>query len=255
MWIESEGTLKLEQREFEPQLRAPPFIAARKNTIMVPGYYAAKKKEGLGASTDHGFGWSSVSGRGKLLKQSQGVTVSTANSIDGDNISSLMRNKMNGNRKEDSGLKAKVNEEIMEESNKLNESVSDLEITVELNKNNVTVFDVEANDEEVCLAKEFGAAKPLGSGKSATKNPTSRDSLQASSLHSDPIRVAFTWACRERKIRGNTAETKQPLGKKRVTRVEADHPVVSAKRFQVDPRNGKSPSVVPGAIVQPHQQQ
>ena len=28
---------------------------------------------------------------------------------------------MNGNRKEDSGLKAKVNEEIIEESNKLNE--------------------------------------------------------------------------------------------------------------------------------------
>ena len=140
---------------------------------MVPGYYAAKKKEGSGASTDHGSGRSSVSGKGKLSEQSQGVTVSTTDNIDGDNISSLMHNKMNGNRKEDLGLKAKVDEEIMEESNKLDESVFDLEITVELNKNNVTVTDVEANDEEVCLSKEIGVAKLLGSGKSATKNPTS----------------------------------------------------------------------------------
>ena len=48
---------------------------------------------------------------------------------------------------------------------------------MELNKNKVTVSDVEANNEEVCLAKEFGVAKLLGSGKSATKNPTSRDNL------------------------------------------------------------------------------
>ena len=67
LWIDSEGTRKLEQCEFGPQLRAPPFVVARKNAIMVPDYYAAKKKEGLGASIDHGFGWSSVSGRGKLL--------------------------------------------------------------------------------------------------------------------------------------------------------------------------------------------
>ena len=144
---------------------------------MVPGYYAAKKKEGSGATTNHGSGQSLVSGKGKLPEQSQGVTVSTADSIDGDNISSLMRNKMNGNRKEDSGLKAKVNEEIMEESNKINEFISDLEIMVELNKNKVTVSDVEANNEEVCLAKEFGVAKLLRSSKNATKNPTSHDNL------------------------------------------------------------------------------
>ena len=144
---------------------------------MVPGYYAVKKKEGSGATTNHGSGQSLVLGKGKLPEQSQGVTVSTTDSIDGDNISSLTRNKMNGNRKEDSGLKAKVNEEIMEESNKINEFISDLEIMVELNKNKVTVSDVEANNEEVCLAKEFGVAKLLGSGKSATKNPTSLDNL------------------------------------------------------------------------------
>ena len=132
----------------------------------------------------------------------------------------------------------------------------------------IIFHDVEANDEEVCLAKEFRATKLLGLGKSATKNPTSHDnlshlsqlkkshaSLKASSLHSDPICVASTWTRKEGKIKGNTAETKQPLGKKRVTRVKADLPVVSAKRFQVDPRNEKSPSVVVGAVVQPCQQQ
>ena len=35
---------------------------------------------------------------------------------------------MNGNRKEDSGLKAKVNEEIIEESNKLNEYWWDMDL-------------------------------------------------------------------------------------------------------------------------------
>ena len=130
------------------------------------------------------------------------------------------------------------------------------------------VSNVEANDEEVCLAKEFGAAKLLGLGKSTTKNSTSRDnlnhlsqlkkshdSLQASSLHSDPICVASTWTRREGKIRGNIAKTKQPLGKKKVTRAEADLPVVSVKRFQVNPKNEKSPSVVVEAVVQPCQQQ
>ena len=69
----------------------------------------------------------------------------------------------------------------------------------------MTVSNVEANDEEVCLAKEFGAAKLLGLGKSTTKNSTSHDnlnhlsqlkkshdSLQANSLHSDPICVVST---------------------------------------------------------------
>ena len=150
LWINSEGTLKVEQREFGPQLRAPPFVAARTNSITVPSYYTAKK-QGSGALADRVSSQNSVSGRGKLSKQSQGVMVSTKASIDGDNISSLIRNKVDGNRKEDSGLKANVNEEK----------------TVELNKIN----------EEVCLAKEFGAATLLGSGKRATKNSTSRDNL------------------------------------------------------------------------------
>ena len=110
---------------------------------------------------------------------------------------------MDGNRKEDSSLKAKVNGEKIVELNKINETTSDLEIMVELNKTNETIFDLEANNEEVCLAKEFGVATLLGSSKRATKNPIScdnlsdlsqlkksRDCLGARSLHLEPNCVA-----------------------------------------------------------------
>ena len=45
----------------------------------------------------------------------------------------------------------------------------------------MTVSNVEANDEEVCLAKEFGAAKILGLGKSTTKKD--RKSTRLNSSH------------------------------------------------------------------------
>lgn len=48
LWIESEGTLKSDQREFSPGLRAPPFVVSRKNVITVPGYYSSRKKDNIG---------------------------------------------------------------------------------------------------------------------------------------------------------------------------------------------------------------
>ena len=44
MWIESEGTLMLEERQFGLGLRAPTFIITRKAGLTVPGYYEARKK-------------------------------------------------------------------------------------------------------------------------------------------------------------------------------------------------------------------
>ena len=44
LWIESEGTLNIDQREFGPQLRAPPFTPSKRNVLKVAGYYAEKKK-------------------------------------------------------------------------------------------------------------------------------------------------------------------------------------------------------------------
>ena len=43
IWIESEGTLRNDQKEFGPSLHAPPFVVSKKNTIMVPGYYFMRK--------------------------------------------------------------------------------------------------------------------------------------------------------------------------------------------------------------------
>ncbi|KAL0003670.1 hypothetical protein SO802_011231 [Lithocarpus litseifolius] len=38
LWIESEGTLKSEQREFGPNLRAQPFVVSKRHTVSMPGY-------------------------------------------------------------------------------------------------------------------------------------------------------------------------------------------------------------------------
>ena len=44
LWIESEGTLRPEQRQFGPSIRALVFVPSRKNVISVPGFYKAMKK-------------------------------------------------------------------------------------------------------------------------------------------------------------------------------------------------------------------
>uniref|UniRef100_A0A7N2LJU1 DUF4283 domain-containing protein n=1 Tax=Quercus lobata TaxID=97700 RepID=A0A7N2LJU1_QUELO len=44
-WIESNGTLNLEDREYGPWIRASPFVMPQKTVIKVPGYYEALKKE------------------------------------------------------------------------------------------------------------------------------------------------------------------------------------------------------------------
>ncbi|XP_030959369.1 uncharacterized protein LOC115981364 [Quercus lobata] len=52
LWIESEGTLQAEQREFGSHLRAAPFSMSRKNIIAVPGYYSTRKTTNTEASTE-----------------------------------------------------------------------------------------------------------------------------------------------------------------------------------------------------------
>ena len=69
LWINSEGTLTPEQREFGPYMRAPPFVAARRGVILVPGFYAEKKKRFSGTTVDIDSGQSSDSGRGRALEQ------------------------------------------------------------------------------------------------------------------------------------------------------------------------------------------
>ena len=43
-WINSEGTLRPEERQFGPTLRAPAYVPSRNTSVTVPGFYAARKK-------------------------------------------------------------------------------------------------------------------------------------------------------------------------------------------------------------------
>ena len=47
-WIESEGSLQQKDQQYGSWLRAPPFLASRKNVINVPGFFAKKNKENSG---------------------------------------------------------------------------------------------------------------------------------------------------------------------------------------------------------------
>jgi len=50
LWIESEGTLKTEERQFGPRLRAPTFVRSRKLGVKAPGYYESRKKTASSSS-------------------------------------------------------------------------------------------------------------------------------------------------------------------------------------------------------------
>ena len=203
LWIDSEGTLKPEQHEFGPYLRAPPFVATRCNAIMVLGFYAEKKKTCSGKSEERNSGWNSVSGRGRTPKQPQEVMANTNDCIEADEIVSLKRNEEVGIMREDTMVQNRVNEETIGELN------TPKEIEIE----------VEACNEELSLAKEFGVAKFLGLGRKANKNPTpcdnsspiacdnlsgtsslklSRDT-EGNRVHKQKSpRTSRTWTCRKR---------------------------------------------------------
>ena len=48
LWIESEGTIRIDQREFRTSLRSLTFAVSRKSVMNVPGYYTTWKKTSPG---------------------------------------------------------------------------------------------------------------------------------------------------------------------------------------------------------------
>ena len=159
LWIDNKGIFKPEQREFGPYMRAPPFVAARRNAIMVLGFYAEKKKMCSGTLEERNSCRNSILGRGRTPKQPQGVMASINDSIEAEEIMSLKRNEGEGIIREDTVVQNKVNERIIGELN------TPKEIEIE----------VEVCNEELSLAKEFRVAKLLGLRRNANKNPTPRD--------------------------------------------------------------------------------
>lgn len=50
IWIDNEGTLQSDQRQFGPSIRAPVFVLLKKNVINVLGFYSTRKQ--IGSSMD-----------------------------------------------------------------------------------------------------------------------------------------------------------------------------------------------------------
>ena len=274
LWIDSEGTLTPEQREFGPFLRAPPFVAARRSAILVPGFYAEKKKRSSGTPEDSDSGRTSVSGGENVPEQPHGVTASINVSLEDEEvIGSLRSNEGDGINMGDTVNQEGIKEKIIE----------DLKTPKE------TEFADEGNKEELSLAQEFGAASMLGTGRSLARSPNACENLSARDnlsvnptlkqsraaqevrihntpnsraaqevrIHNTPnSRVSSTWTRRQReKSKGNTAANFQSQGKKRRAVTEADHNEVSAKRVQKILSGENKTFVMAGADVQPRQQQ
>ena len=120
----------------------------------------------------------------------------------------------------------------------------------ELNTSKETEIEVEACNEELSLAKEFGAAKLLGSGRNANKNLTPRNnsslitrdnlsgtsSLKSHNTNGNRVHkqksphASCTWTRRERiKPKDNTTARVQTQGKKRMVALEVYHMAGSTK--------------------------
>ena len=249
--IDSEGTLTPEQREFGPHLRAPPFVATRKSSIVVPRFYAAKKKVSSGVLDGGDSGRNLGSGRGRTPEQSQEVTDSSEESIDVENNTSLKRNDVDGVIREDTAIKNTPNGTITED----------------FKAPSVTESLLESNNEEIFLAKLFGVAKIVGLGLTASKNAKACDKLsgktqlnksrattEVRAKTKSATRAIPTCTRRERnQHKDKTTNNFQLHGKKREAELEVDHFGLSAKRFQAVFSEDNTPIVVAGVAIQPSQ--
>ena len=190
LWINSEGMLTPKQREFGPYLRAPPFVVVRRSAILVPGFYAEKKKRFLGTlGINIDSGWSSDSGRGKAPEQPQGVTARNNVSIEVEEINvSLRCNEGDGIIREDSVNQIQINE-IITETPKETETAS------------------EVSNVELSLAQEFGVTKLLGMGRNVSNNPNARDNL------SEPPKLNKPRAAKENRVHGSPTPLNAKKGK------------------------------------------
>nr|POE95927.1 hypothetical protein CFP56_55518 [Quercus suber] len=111
-----------------------------------------------------------------MPEQSHSVTTVKKESINDEINSSLLHNKGVVNNKDDTVVNDRLNEENTGEVNdRMNE-----ENTRAVKTPNLSEADVEATNEELSLAKEFGAATIQGQGKKSTRNPSSRATLSHS---------------------------------------------------------------------------
>nr|POE96276.1 hypothetical protein CFP56_74527 [Quercus suber] len=118
-------------------------------------------KVSSGVSEGGDSGWNPVSGGGRTPELSKEVTDSNEESINVRHNSSLNRNDGEGVIREDTVDNRNPNGTM----------------TKEIKFPSETETPLEANNDEICLAQLFGAAKIVGSGLTAPKNPKARDKL------------------------------------------------------------------------------
>ena len=266
LWIDSEGTLKPEQREFGPYLRALPFVPARRYAITVPGFYAAKKKVRSGTPEASNSGQNSDAGSRGVTDQIQEVTGSNNGSnnegIEDEEVVFLKRNEGDTIMRRDTVDQNNLKDEIIGVFTPPKE----------------TETEEEACNEELCLAAEFAAAKLMDSSRKAhNKNPIpsglsnpsarenssgnpsiklSRDATVSDVHNLQAPRAARTWTRRERpKPKSNTAAQVKVQGKKRMAASKVSLMTGSLKRLQVVVNDDEKFFVVAGADGQPLQGQ
>lgn len=52
IWLESEGSLAENQKQFGPSLCAPPFFPSRRSVFAVPGFYTLKRKTTMPSASE-----------------------------------------------------------------------------------------------------------------------------------------------------------------------------------------------------------
>ena len=145
IWIESEGTLRTDECQFGPSLRAPAFVPSRKNEIKVPRFYTNKKKAGP-SNPSHKATVQSV-GNSTVMEGFSGCNVAEGGETQAEDVQGLAGNgnaalkSNNLGPKITHGIHNVINKDIMSESVFPAQHAAQLNgSTVELAKSDQYVF-------------------------------------------------------------------------------------------------------------------
>ena len=232
LWIESEGTLQIEQRAFGPHLRASPFVATRKCVIQVPGYYAEKKKAKIDIPAERNSGEPPVPGGEVETEHPREEQGSNVNSV----IAPLMSNVSIGvNSMPKSGASS---------SNSGNPTIIGELIGEAIFGNESIAFETGVRGAgRVTEAADFQNRNNSRdvSSEAHESPPFSRAPLVVSraSQSNENKRILPGWTCRNRGITTASQRQQQPIsGQKRSLEESAEISGVFAKRIHASQIDG-----------------
>ena len=250
LWIESEGTLRADQRAFGPYLHASPFVATRKNVIQVPGYYAEKKKTNFTTSSDRALGQPPQSGGAVVSEQPQVEEGSNANSFN----ALSMCNGFFGVKSQSETVTCSVTiptntviiGDLLELDN-LEKASNDTD--EELRRVGRKVEAVECQNNPKAREVLSDAYETLTKPRAAHVDPRASSS-------NENRRILPGWTRRHREKSNPVQSQGQPiLGQKRNFEEYEENNGVSAKCFQASQFDGHKNFLLVESDSQPHQQQ